>query len=105
MKRKLLLRSILSLAKKLSNSYQPRIEKGGGEWNASAESTEVGQPVWTANIDLCQNFMNLLKVLHVQRTIPPMIQLVVINSLRNNKILDWSKLNAFADDNLCVNQK
>ena len=29
---------------------------------------------------------------------------VFINPLPNNKILDWSKLNAFADDNIIVNK-
>ena len=29
----------------------------------------------------------------------------VLNSLQNDKILDWSKLKAFADDKINVNQK
>ena len=34
-----------------------------------------------------------------------MIMISVFNSLPNDKILDWSKLKAFADDKINVNEK
>ena len=74
-------------------SYASGQWSANNELNTSAEIINAYHPAQFAQSHLCHDFLHLKHFLHVQGPFH-----LRINPEPNNTVLDWSKLNAYADD-------